>query len=373
MFQLLKTDPASRARLGQLKTAHGTVPTPMFMPVGTQGTVKAMDPRELREVGAQIILGNTYHLNLRPGMDVIRAAGGLHSFMAWPAPIITDSGGYQVFSLAKLARLQDEGVAFQSHIDGAPLFLGPCEAMAIQRDLGSDIAMVFDDCPPYPASTDRVADAVARTVRWARVCREQPRATGQLVFAIGQGGVYDSQREECWRELLPLDFDGYAIGGVSVGEPEADLMRAVALSTAVLPTDKPRYAMGVGTPLQLVELVALGVDLFDCVLPTRMARHGTAYTAMGALCLKASACRDDFRPISEGCACFACQHFTRAYLRHLLKANEILGMRMLTVHNLHYYLELMKQMRAALSEGRFAAWREGFAKGGYACQNGPAL
>ena len=380
MFQLLKTDPASRARLGSLTTAHGVVATPAFMPVGTQGTVKAMDPRELGEVGAQIILGNTYHLNLRPGLEIIRKAGGLHPFIAWPHPILTDSGGYQVFSLAKLAKIHDDGVAFQSHLDGAALFLGPKEAMTIQRDLASDIAMVFDDCPPYPASEERVAEAVARTLRWARTCREQPRAAGQLVFGIGQGGVFDAQRVRCLEELIKLDFDGYAIGGLSVGEPEVDLLRAAEISAPLLPADKPRYAMGVGTPAQLVAMVARGVDMFDCVLPTRMARHGTAYTMRGTLSMKASACRDDFRPIEEGCACFACRHFTRAYLRHLLHANEILGGRMLTVHNLHLYLELMRQMRGALQEGNFAQWRERFAEGcaqeegegGCACQIEPA-
>lgn len=363
MFTVLKTDTATRARLGRLVTPHGVVDTPAYMPVGTQGSVKALDPRELLEMGTQIILGNTYHLNIRPGMDIIRAAGGLHRFMNWSLPILTDSGGFQVFSLAKIRKILPHGVEFRSHLDGSKLFLGPKEAMAIQRELGSDIAMTFDECPPYDAPPREQRLAVERTIRWARECREQPRAPGQQVFGIVQGGCNAAWREECARALVALDFDGYAIGGVSVGEPEPEMMRAVELTEPHLPADKPRYAMGLGTPAQMVELVARGVDLFDCVLPTRVARNGTAYTRRGALPIKAAAYKADFRPIEEGCDCFACRHFTRAYLRHLLNVNEILGLRMLSVHNTHLYLKLMADVRTAIAEGRFAEFRREFVAG----------
>ena len=363
MFTVLKTDTATRARLGRLVTPHGVVDTPAYMPVGTQGSVKALDPRELLEMGTQIILGNTYHLNIRPGMDIIRAAGGLHRFMNWSLPILTDSGGFQVFSLAKIRKILPHGVEFRSHLDGSKLFLGPKEAMAIQRELGSDIAMTFDECPPYDVPPREQRLAVERTIRWARECREQPRAPGQQVFGIVQGGCNAAWREECARALVALDFDGYAIGGVSVGEPEPEMMRAVELTEPHLPADKPRYAMGLGTPAQMVELVARGVDLFDCVLPTRVARNGTAYTRRGALPIKAAAYKADFRPIEEGCDCFACRHFTRAYLRHLLNVNEILGLRMLSVHNTHLYLKLMADVRTAIAEGRFAEFRREFVAG----------
>src|ERR1039457_5728054 len=281
MFVLLKTDPTTKARLGRLTTAHGVVETPVFMPVGTQASVKALDPRELREMGTQIILGNTYHLNLRPGLDIIRAAGGLHKFMNWEKPILTDSGGFQVFSLAKIRKIKPHGVEFRSHIDGSLSFLGPKEAMDIQRLLGSDIAMVFDECPPHDAPPKAAQEAVTRTVRWAAECRAQPRLPGQAVFGIVQGGNRAALREECARALVAMDFDGYAIGGVSVGEPEHEMMKAIELTEPFLPADRPRYAMGLGTPAQLVELVARGVDMFDCVLPTRVARNGTAFTRRG--------------------------------------------------------------------------------------------
>src|ERR1700733_1903020 len=286
MFELFKTDSSSKARAGRLTTPHGVVDTPVFMSVGTQASVKALDPRELREMGTQIILGNTYHLNLRPGLDIIRAAGGLHKFMNWPAPILTDSGGFQVFSLAKIRKIKAHGVEFRSHIDGSALFLGPKEAMEIQRTLGSDIAMAFDECPPHDAPAREQKLAVERTIRWAGECREQPRAPGQLVFGIVQGGSNPALREECAKALVPLDFDGYAIGGVSVGEPEPEMFKAIELTEPFLPAHKARYAMGLGTPAQLVELVARGVDMFDCVLPTRVARNGTVFTRKGAYILK---------------------------------------------------------------------------------------
>jgi len=360
MFELLKTDSNTKARLGRLTTAHGVVETPVFMPVGTQASVKALDPRELLEMGTRIILGNTYHLNLRPGMEIIRAAGGLHKFMNWDKPILTDSGGFQVFSLAKIRKVKEHGVEFRSHIDGSLLFLGPKESMEIQRTLGSDIAMVFDECPPHDAPAKEQRLAVERTIRWARECREQPRGDGQLVFGIVQGGSNPALREECAKALVAMEFDGYAIGGVSVGEPEPEMMRAIELAEPHLPAHKSRYAMGLGTPAQMVELIARGVDMFDCVLPTRIARTGTAITRRGAYGLKGAAYKADFRPIEEGCECFACKLFTRAYLRHLLKANEILGLRMVSVHNSHMYLKLMDDVRAAIAAGNFAEFHREF-------------
>jgi queuine tRNA-ribosyltransferase len=361
MFELLKTDPTSKARVGRLTTPHGVIDTPVFMSVGTQGSVKAIDPRELREMGTQIILGNTYHLNIRPGMEIIRAAGGLHRFISWDGPILTDSGGFQVFSLATIRKIQAHGVEFRSHLDGSLLFLGPKEAMGIQRELGSDIAMVFDDCPPHTSTPRELRAAVERTLRWAAECRAQPRAAGQQVFGIVQGGTNASLREECARALVALDFDGYAIGGVSVGEPEPEMLRAVELAESFLPADRARYAMGLGTPAQLVELVARGVDMFDCVLPTRVARNGTAFTRNGSISIKGGAYKADFRPIEEGCDCFACRNFSRAYLRHLLNVGEILGLRMLSVHNTRMYLRVMEDVRGAIAAGEFAQFRREFA------------
>ena len=360
MFKLLQADPSSKARLGRLTTRHGVIDTPVFMPVGTQGSVKALDPRELREMGTQIILGNTYHLSIRPGMDIVRAAGGLHSFINWPMPILTDSGGYQVFSLAKIRKVKAHGVEFRSHLDGSLLFLGPKEAMQVQHDLGSDIAMVFDECPPHTSTARAMKDAVERTIRWAGECREQPRSTGQRVFGIVQGGSNGALREHCAKALVALRFDGYAIGGLSVGEPETEIMKAVDLTEPFLPADLPRYAMGLGTPAQIVELVARGIDMFDCVLPTRVARNGTAFTRKGAISIKAGFNKADFRPIEEGCDCYACQNFSRAYLRHLLNVEEILGLRMLSVHNSHMYLRIMADIRAQLAAGTFGEFRREF-------------
>ncbi len=361
MFELLQTDPSCKARLGRLTTPHGVVETPVFMSVGTQASVKALDPRELREMGSQIILGNTYHLSIRPGLEIISGAGGLHRFMNWPAPILTDSGGFQVFSLATIRKIHAHGVEFRSHLDGSLLFLGPTEAMAIQRILGSDIAMVFDDCPPHTSTPREFRAAVERTMRWAGECRQQPRAKGQMVFGIVQGGTNPALREECANALVALGFDGYAIGGVSVGEPEPEMLRAIEMTEPFLPVNQPRYAMGLGTPAQLVELVARGIDMFDCVLPTRVARNGTAFTRKGSISIKGGAYKADFRPIEEGCDCFACRHFTRAYLRHLLNVGEILGLRMLSVHNTRMYLRVMADIRAAIANGTFADFRRQFA------------
>jgi len=360
MFELIRADAQTRARLGRLTTPHGVIDTPVFMSVGTQASVKALDPRELREMGTQIILGNTYHLNIRPGMDIINQAGGLHPFMNWPGPILTDSGGFQVFSLATIRKIQAHGVEFRSHMDGSLLFLGPKEAMAIQRQLGSDIAMVFDDCPPHTSTPRELRAAVERTIRWAAECREQPRGEGQLVFGIVQGGSNEALRKECAAALVGLQFDGFAVGGVSVGEPEPEMFRAIEMTEPFLPADRPRYAMGLGTPAQLVELVARGIDMFDCVLPTRVARNGTAFTRRGSISVKGGAYKADFRFIEEGCDCFACKHFTRAYLRHLLNVGEILGLRMLSVHNTRMYLKVMEDIRSTIADGTFAEFHREF-------------
>lgn len=361
-FELQKTDESSRARLGKITTTRGWINTPVFMPVGTQASVKAIDPRELAEMGTQIILGNTYHLSIRPGLDIIQAAGGLHKFMNWNLPILTDSGGFQVFSLAKIRKIRSHGVEFRSHLDGSLLFLGPREAMEVQRILGSDIAMVFDECPAHNCTAEQARGAVERTIQWAKVCREQERAPGQFVFGIAQGGVNPQLREHCARELVAMDFDGYAIGGVSVGEPEHEMMKAVELAEPFLPAHKPRYAMGLGTPAQIVELVARGVDMFDCVLPTRVARNGTAFTYKGTVSIKAGFNKADFRPIEEGCECYACKNFTRAYLRHLLNVDEILGLRMVSVHNSFMYMKVMEDIRRHLAAGTFKEFREEFAR-----------
>ena len=384
-FQLLASDQHSKARRGRLKTAHGVIDTPAFMPVGTQGSVKGVSPRELRELNAQIILGNTYHLFVRPGLDVIKHFGGLHNFMSWDGPILTDSGGYQIFSLVKLRKITEEGVEFQNHVDGARAFISPEIAMEIQAALGSDIAMVLDECVPYPCEYDYAAKSAELTARWAKKCRlwkeenaERPTSNAQrpteesaisnqqsaidcqLLFGIIQGGTFDDLRKQSARQIVDLDFDGYAVGGVSVGEPEEEMMRAVESAEPFLPADKPRYAMGLGTPPQMLELVARGMDMFDCVLPTRLARNGTAFTTAGTLNLKNAEFARDKSPIEENCACPACREFTRGYIRHLIKAEEILGLRLVTLHNLHFYLNLMKQARTEIEGGTFDRFRKAF-------------
>lgn len=354
-FEILATD--GGARRGRLHTAHGVIETPVFMPVGTQATVKTLDPRDLVDLKAQIILSNTYHLLVRPGPEIIGTCGGLHKFMGWNGPILTDSGGFQVFSLTKLRKMTEKGVAFQSHVDGAKLFLGPVESMAMQRVLGSDIAMCFDECPPYPCTPAYARESIERTLRWARVCREQPRAEGQLVFGIDQGGDSAELRAYCARELSAIGFDGYAVGGVSVGEPEPVLIKEMGDGVRGLPVDRPRYVMGLGDMWQLVEGVARGVDMFDCVMPTRNARNGTAFTRDGSYPVKAGQWKFDTSPIEKGCACYACRNFSRAYVRHLLNVGEILGYRLLTIHNIHCYMEFMREMRESIEAGYFAEWR----------------
>lgn len=373
MFSLLSTDRSSKARRGRLTTSHGVIETPAFMPVGTQGSVKAVSPRELRELEAQIILGNTYHLFVRPGMEVIRHFGGLHRFMNWDGPILTDSGGYQIFSLAKLRKITEEGVAFQNHLDGTPTFISPESAMEIQAALGSDIAMVLDECPPWPCEYDYAARSLERTLRWGERCKlaaargrednvQHPTegSSRQMVFGIVQGSTFEDLRRTSAQALAAVDFDGYAIGGVSVGEPEAEMMQAVEWSEPHLPENKPRYAMGLGTPPQLIELIARGVDMFDCVLPTRLARNGTAFTGGGTLNLKNAEFALQTGPIAEDCICPACREFSRGYIRHLVKAEEILGLRLISLHNLHFYLDLMSRARRAIENGTFAHLRAQF-------------
>jgi queuine tRNA-ribosyltransferase len=376
-YEILASDQHSRARRGRLETAHGVIDTPAFMPVGTQGSVKGVSPRELRGVNAQIILGNTYHLFVRPGLDVIKHFGGLHNFMSWNRPILTDSGGYQIFSLAKLRKITEEGAEFQNHIDGARAFISPEIAMEIQAELGSDIAMVLDECVPYPCEYDYAAKSAELTMRWAKRCREWKRRNGEtpkrgptdspirrfadsVLFGIVQGGTFDDLRRASAQAIVELDLDGYAIGGVSVGEPEEEMMRAVESAEPFLPTDKPRYAMGLGTPPQLLEMIARGMDMFDCVLPTRLARNGSAFTGAGTLNLKNAEFTLDKRPIEENCECEACREFSRGYIRHLIKAEEILGLRLITLHNLHSYLNLMSRARTEIEGGTFDQFRKAF-------------
>ncbi|MCI7644373.1 MAG: tRNA guanosine(34) transglycosylase Tgt [Lentisphaeria bacterium] len=360
-FDVLKKCENSAARRGVLTTAHGVVQTPIFMPVGTRATVKAMTPRELEELNAQIILGNTYHLFLRPGLDIIGQAGGLHKFMGWNHPILTDSGGFQVFSLAQLRKIEADGVRFASHIDGSRFFLGPKESMRIQRVLGSDIVMAFDECTPYPATYEQALNSLEITTRWERMSREQPLNDGQLRFGIVQGSMFQDLRQRAAREIVDIGFDGYAIGGVSVGEPEKKIYQVLNWTPGCLPEDKPRYLMGVGTPMQIVEAVARGVDMFDCVMPTRLGRHGSAFVANGqTMPVKAGRYAKDFRPIDESCDCYVCRNFTRAYIRHLFNVGEVLAVRLVTWHNIHYFLNLMSQIRGALEQGTFGEFRAEF-------------
>lgn len=359
-FKVTAKSSTSRARCGTFSTAHGAVETPVFMPVGTQATVKTLTPEELTELGAQIILSNTYHLYLRPGADLIAAAGGLHRFMHWERPILTDSGGFQIFSLGALRRLTVEGVLFRSHIDGSEHYFTPEKAVKVQELLGSDIAMVLDECIPFPASYEQAAAAVARTTRWAEAARAAHRRPDQALFGIIQGGTFPELRLKSLEELLPLDFPGYAIGGLSVGEPKAMMYDILDLVMPRLPENKPRYLMGVGSPDCLWEGVERGVDMFDCVLPTRIARNGTVFTRQGKLVVRNAAHARDLRPLDPECSCYVCRNYSRAYIRHLIKADEILGIRLTTYHNLHFMVHLMAEIRAAISEDRFAAAKQAF-------------
>lgn len=360
-YEFIKKCKQTGARLGRVHTPHGTFDTPAFMPVGTQATVKGMSPDELKEIDAQIILSNTYHLYMRPGNDLIREAGGLHRFMNWDRPILTDSGGFQVFSLSDLRNIKEEGVTFKSHIDGSKHMFTPELAIKIQNDLGSDIIMSFDECIPYPAEYDYAKKSLERTTRWAARCKEaHGNADKQALFGIVQGGVYGDLREQSAKELVQLDFPGYSIGGLSVGEPSGDMYRMLECTVPLLPEDKPRYLMGVGSPDYLIEGAIRGIDMFDCVLPTRNGRNGTVMTSRGRIIVRDAKYARDFSPMDPECDCYACRNFTRAYIRHLLKAQEVLGIRLTTWHNLKFLLDLMKKVRQAIMEDKLGDFRNEF-------------
>jgi queuine tRNA-ribosyltransferase len=357
-FTLHITDGLSRR--GTIQLAHGSIETPAFMPVGTYGTVKAMSPIELKQIGAQIVLGNTFHLWLRPGLEVIEVHGGLHRFMGWDGPILTDSGGFQVFSLGALRKISEDGVKFQSPVNGDQCFLSPEESMRIQRVLNSDIVMIFDECTPYPADERTAGESMRLSLRWARRSKQAHEGNVNALFGIVQGGMFEHLRDESLRGLERIGFDGYAIGGLSVGEPKDDMLRILKHTAPQLPDDKPRYLMGVGTPDDLVAAVAQGIDMFDCVMPTRNARNGMLFTRNGDIKIKNAQYRLDTRPLDEQCVCYTCRNFTRAYLHHLHRLNEILGARLNTIHNLHYYQELMGGMREAIALGQFAEFESCF-------------
>ena len=360
-YELVKKDERTGARAGIIHTPHGSFPTPIFMPVGTQASVKGVSPDELRDLGAGIILSNTYHLFLRPGMDLIREAGGLHKFMHWDRAILTDSGGFQVFSLGDLRKITEEGVTFRSHIDGSKKFLSPEVSMEVQMALGSDIVMAFDECVPYPADYDYAKKSTERTIRWLKRCKEAMTAPNQGIFGIVQGGMYKELREWSARETTAMDLPGYAVGGLSVGEPKELMYEMLEYSTSLLPQDKPRYLMGVGTPDCLVEGVQRGIDMFDCVYPTRVARNGMAMTWTGRLVMKNAQFTHDHHVLEEGCGCYACRNgYTRAYIRHLVRANEIFGLRLLSLHNLYFLQEFMRRMRQAILDDRFTEFRSDF-------------
>jgi queuine tRNA-ribosyltransferase len=348
------------ARRGELKTLHGTIQTPIFMPVGTQATVKSVTPENLKEMNAQIILGNTYHLFIRPGQELIKSFGGLHNFMNWDRPILTDSGGFQIFSLKELAKITEEGAAFRSHLDGAKLFLSPEDAVHVQETLGSDIMMCLDTCIPYPSTLEETIKSTDLTSRWAKRCRDAQSETGQLLFGIVQGGMHHDLRKAHAETLIDIGFDGYAIGGLSVGEDKAIMQDMTEATIPHLPEDYSRYLMGVGTPEDLVEGVYRGVDMFDCVMPTRNARNGTMFTSTGKVVIKNAKYRDDKRPLDPNCNCYTCRNYSRAYLRHLFQCREILSYHLNTIHNLHYYLHLMAGMREAIEKDCFSSFRNDF-------------
>jgi len=359
-FDLITTDPNTQARRGKITTAHGEISTPVFMPVGTAGTVKAITQQELKALGAEIILGNTYHLYLRPGHQLIHELGGLHRFISWDRPMLTDSGGFQVFSHSELRRISEDGVAFRSHLDGSPHFLSPEKAVEIQQALGADIIMAFDECTPYPADFLVARDSMERTLRWADRCKRafdsgtrKWHAHPQWLFGIGQGSIYPELRHECLNRLIDLEFPGYAIGGLSVGEPKPVMLSVVEESARRMPANKPRYLMGVGTPLDLVECIALGVDMFDCVMPTRHARNGWLFTSSGHIVIKNARFARDDKPVDEACPCGVCRNYSRAYLRHLFLSNEILSAMLNTYHNLYFYLDTLRQIRDAIASHRF--------------------
>jgi queuine tRNA-ribosyltransferase len=360
-YELIKECKQSGARLGKFSTPHGDIETPIFMPVGTQATVKSLTPEDLHDINAQIILSNTYHLFMRPGHELIAKAGGLHKFMNWDGPILTDSGGFQVFSLGDLRKISEEGVEFRSHIDGSKKFISPEKAVEIQTALGSDIMMAFDECAPYPADRQYVKNSLERTTRWLGRCVDAHKNTeNQALFGIVQGGMYKDLREQSAEQILQYDLPGYAVGGLSVGEPKELMYEVLDYTTPLLPEDKPRYLMGVGTPDCLFEGVIRGIDMFDCVLPTRIARNGTAMTSEGRISIKNAKYFEDFSPLDAECDCYVCKNYTKAYLRHLYKANEILSSRLMSYHNLHFLLNLMKNIREAIMEDRLLDYKEEF-------------
>ena len=359
-FTIQAREGETRARCGQLKTRHGSIQTPVFMPVGTAGTVKTLTPDELRSLGVEIILANTYHLYLRPGEQVIREMGGLHRFMSWKRPILTDSGGYQIFSLAEMCKVTDEGAAFQSHLDGSLHFFSPESAIEIQEALGADIVMALDECLPYPSSPEATRVALERTLHWARRCRQSHKRPDQILFGIIQGGFYPDVRREAALRMIELGFEGYALGGLSVGETQPMMLDTVDQVVPLLPEDRPRYLMGVGMPEDLLECVIRGIDMFDCVIPTRHARTGWLFTSFGRVVIKNAQYARDESPLDPACDCYTCRHFSRAYLRHLFMAREILALRLNTIHNLHYYLRLMEQIRLAIRGERLMQYREEF-------------
>lgn len=360
-YELIKECRQTGARRGRVHTPHGTFETPAFMPVGTQATVKGMSPEELKTLGAEIILSNTYHLYLRPGTEIVKGAGKLHRFMNWDRPILTDSGGFQVFSLNELRKITEDGVEFRSHIDGSRHFLSPEKAVEIQNGLGSDIIMAFDECIPYPAKYDYVKQSLERTTRWAARCKEQHRDTEhQSLFGIIQGGMYTDLREQSANELVALNFPGYAIGGLSVGEPAEEMYRILDHTVPLMPGNKPRYLMGVGTPDYLIEGAIRGLDMFDCVLPSRLGRNGTVMTAKGRVIVRDAKYAKDYTPMDDQCGCYACRNYTKSYIRHLLKANEMFGLRLCTYHNLYFLLDLMKKVRQAIEEDRLKDFRDEF-------------
>jgi len=365
-FEVIKKSNQSLARIGRLETAHNIIETPVFMPVGTQATVKTMTPEELQEIGASIILSNTYHLYLRPGHRIIEEAGGLHKFMNWNKSILTDSGGFQVFSLGNLREINEEGVTFRSHIDGSLHFIGPETSMEIQKSLGSDIVMAFDECIPYPSTYEYVKNSVERTTRWAERCKKVDLKPHQTLFGIVQGGVFKELREQSAKDLISLDFKGYAIGGLSVGEPKKEMYKVLDYVVPILPEEKPRYLMGVGSPDDIFEGVIRGIDMFDCVLPTRIARNGTVFTRKGKLVVRNAAYARDFSPLDPHCNCYTCRNYTRAYIRHLINTKEILGIRLTTIHNLFFLISLMSNIRQAIKQDSLLEYkREFFAEFGY--------
>ncbi|MCM3165000.1 tRNA guanosine(34) transglycosylase Tgt [Metabacillus litoralis] len=360
-YELIKTCKQTGARLGKVHTPHGSFETPVFMPVGTLATVKTMSPEELKEMGAGIILSNTYHLWLRPGNEIVKEAGGLHKFMNWDRAILTDSGGFQVFSLSEFRKIEEEGVHFRNHLNGDKLFLSPEKAMHIQNDLGSDIMMAFDECPPYPAEYDYMKKSVERTTRWAERClKAHNRPNDQGLFGIIQGGEYEELRKLSAKDLVSMDFPGYAVGGLSVGEPKDVMNRVLEFTTPLMPSNKPRYLMGVGSPDSLIDGAIRGIDMFDCVLPTRIARNGTLMTSEGRLVVKNAKFAKDFGPLDENCDCYTCRNFSRAYIRHLIKSDETFGLRLTSYHNLYFLVNLMEKVRQAIREDRLGDFRDEF-------------